>query len=315
MARPRRIDWPHTFYHVLSRGNERRTVFEATADFEKFLGLLGRLGERYGIQVWSYVLMGNHYHLVVKTRDANLSQAMQWLGTSYTSYFNRERGRSGHLFQGRYKSFVIEEEHYLRQLILYVHRNPLRAGMVGRVSDYGWSSYVCLGYGRRCRPWLKRGKTLGLFGDDPSEFRRQVQEYSEEAVSLLEDLRHGLALCSEKAAKAVKAKLPRVPVETDELARRLQTCEPVQEVLAELGGKLSLSTDELAELTRPIRGIERPLRDALIYLVWRQGSYGLAEIGRHSGVGYASISHSRKRGEEYVGSSKELQRALGIAIP
>ena len=287
-------------------------MFEGTADYEKFLELLGCLGERYGIEVWTYVLMGNHYHLVVKTREANLSRAMQWLGTSYTSYFNRRRGRSGHLFQGRFKSFVIEEEHYLRQLILYVHRNPLRARMVERVSDYKWSSYVCLGYGRRCRPWLEREKTLGLFGGDQSEFRRQVQEYSEEEVSLLENLRHGLALCSEKAAKAVKARLSGGPVCANEEVRKLQTCEPVESALAELGVRLGLSADELGELARPIRGIERPLREVLIYVVWRQGSYGLAEIGRHFGVGYSSISHSRKRGEEYVRRSKPLQRTLGI---
>lgn len=136
MTRPPRYDLPHTFYHVLSRGNERKTIFENEGDHEKFLMLLGRLPERFGLEVWSYVLMGNHYHLILKNRDGNLSRGMQWLGTSYTSYFNWKWGRSGHLFQGRFKSFVVEEESYLRQLILYVHRNPLRGGLVERLSEY-----------------------------------------------------------------------------------------------------------------------------------------------------------------------------------
>ncbi|MDA0840789.1 MAG: transposase [Planctomycetota bacterium] len=144
MARPRRYDLPHAFYHVLSRGNDRQLIFENDADRERFLDLLGRLTQRFGIQVWSYVLMGNHYHLILKNQDGKLSQAMQWFGTSYTSYFNWKWGRSGHLFQGRFKSFLVEGESYLRQLILYVHRNPLRAGRVERLSDYRWSSYLCL---------------------------------------------------------------------------------------------------------------------------------------------------------------------------
>jgi hypothetical protein len=101
--------------------------------------------------------------------------------------------------QGRFKSFLVEEESYLRQLVLYVHRNPLRAGMVERLSDYRWSSYLCLGYGRQCLPWLEREKVLRVFGSDQREFRSQVQSYSEEESHLLEDLRHGLLLDSEKA--------------------------------------------------------------------------------------------------------------------
>jgi REP element-mobilizing transposase RayT len=102
MARPLRIDQEDTFYHVLNRGNERRAIFRDEHDYEGFLDRLGRCSQRFGLDVLAYVLMGNHYHLLVKTHEANLSAAMQWLQVAYGSWHNRRHQRSGHLFQGRF---------------------------------------------------------------------------------------------------------------------------------------------------------------------------------------------------------------------
>ena len=113
MARPLRIDQEDTFYHVLNRGNERRAIFRDEHDYEGFLDRLGRCSQRFGLDVFAYVLMGNHYHLLVKTREANLSAAMQWLQVAYGSWYNRRHRRSGHLFQGRFKSFPIQSDEHL----------------------------------------------------------------------------------------------------------------------------------------------------------------------------------------------------------
>ena len=96
VARPLRIECADTFYHVLSRGNERRDVFWDDGDRARFLDLLGTLSERFRLELWSYVLMGNHYHLIVRTPGANASQAMQWLNVSYSAWFNAKRQRVGH---------------------------------------------------------------------------------------------------------------------------------------------------------------------------------------------------------------------------
>jgi len=96
MARPLRIDQPDTFYHVVNRGNERRAVFRDDADYQGFLDRLGRCCERFEIDCFAYVLMGNHYHLLVKTRQANLSVAMQWLQVAYSTWHNHRHGRAGH---------------------------------------------------------------------------------------------------------------------------------------------------------------------------------------------------------------------------
>ena len=151
--------------------------------------------------------MGNHYHLLLKTRKDNLSRALQWLGVSYSGYFNWRWSRSGHVFQGRFKSFIIQEETYLKQLILYIHRNPLRAKIVERLADYPWSSYPCLAYGRNCAGWLKRDKVLKLYGGDKKSFREAVQKYSEEEESLFENLREGLFLGGEEVFDRLKEKI------------------------------------------------------------------------------------------------------------
>ena len=143
MARQWRIEFPGAIYHVLSRGNGHQDIFFGVDDRLLFCDLLAELSERFNFEIYAYMLMGNHYHLLLKTRDANLSRAMQWFGTSYTRKFDINNQRSGHLFQGRFKSIIVENDSYLLRLSCYIHRNPLRAGIVDRLADFPWSSYQC----------------------------------------------------------------------------------------------------------------------------------------------------------------------------
>ena len=105
------------------------------------------MSERFAMSVYAYVLMGNHYHLVVKTERANLKKAMHWFGTTYTQRFNFRHSRKGHLFQSRCKSILVQNDACLVQLSYYIHRNPLKAGVVKRLADYRWSSYLAYAYG------------------------------------------------------------------------------------------------------------------------------------------------------------------------
>ena len=135
MARQWRIEFPGALYHVLSRGNSGQDIFVSDDDRYLFLALLKELSERYNVEAYAYVLMSNHYHLLLKTMDANLSKAMQWFGTSFTRKFNLNNQHSGHLFQGRFKSIIVENDFYLLRLSCYIHRNPLRAGIVEQLAD------------------------------------------------------------------------------------------------------------------------------------------------------------------------------------
>ena len=111
MARPLRIEVENGWHHVTARGNERRAIFRDDTDRRRFLGLLAEVTTRHGLVIAAYVLMDNHYHLVVRTPLANLSRAIQWVNVSYSIAFNRRHRRSGHLFQGRFiKSVLVDEE-------------------------------------------------------------------------------------------------------------------------------------------------------------------------------------------------------------
>jgi len=113
MSRQWRIEYPGAIYHVLSRGNNRQEIFKTDDDRHLFLELLEELSARFHVGIYAYVLMSNHYHLLFQTHKHNLSRCMQWLGVTYTRRFNLNNRQSGHLFQGRFKSIIVENETYL----------------------------------------------------------------------------------------------------------------------------------------------------------------------------------------------------------
>ena len=141
MARSLRDEYPGAYYHLINRGNAGENIFDRDGDKEKFLQYLNKAVGRFSIIIHTYCLMANHYHLLVKTAQPNLSVAIQWLNASYAAYYNRKHRRSGHLFQGRYKAILIDADEYLRQLSRYIHLNPVRAKIVTKPAEYPWSSY------------------------------------------------------------------------------------------------------------------------------------------------------------------------------
>ena len=164
MARPLRVEFPGAFYHVINRGNAGKAIFRSNRDRETFLEYLGTTVERFGIKVHTYCLMTNHYHLLIETPEANLSRAVQWLNVSYAAYFNRKRQRCGHLFQGRFKSILVDADTYLKHLSRYIHLNPLRANMVEQLVSHPWSSYPAFVGKAKAPDWLERDWLLSLFG-------------------------------------------------------------------------------------------------------------------------------------------------------
>ncbi len=140
MVRSLRVDYPGAWHHVMSRGASRRTVFLGDADREAWLQLVGDVASRYGIEVGAYVLMGNHWHLLVHSERPELSRAMQRLIGVYTQRFNKRHGFDGALFRGRFHSVLVDSETYLGRVVSYIHRNPFEAGMVDQLGEYKWSS-------------------------------------------------------------------------------------------------------------------------------------------------------------------------------
>jgi len=142
MSRPLRIEYPNAVYHITSRGNARDDIYLSDNDREDFLEILSVVIERFNWICHAYCLMGNHYHLMIETPNANLSRGMRHLNGVYTQKFNHSHHRVGHVFQGRFKSVLIEKEAYLLELCRYIVRNPVAASMVQDAADWEWSSYL-----------------------------------------------------------------------------------------------------------------------------------------------------------------------------
>jgi REP element-mobilizing transposase RayT/predicted XRE-type DNA-binding protein len=140
MARKPRIE-AAGYYHIVNRGVEQRVVFEEAGDYEYFEELMCFYAKCYGITIHNYCLMPNHYHLLVEIEQPNLSRFMKQLGMNYSIYFNKKKRRSGHLWQGRFKSWYVANEAYLYTLMIYIEQNPLKANMVKGLEEYPYSSY------------------------------------------------------------------------------------------------------------------------------------------------------------------------------
>jgi len=149
MARPLRIEYPGAIYHVMNRGNQRQDVFRRKADGETFVEKLEYFSALFNIEIYCYVLMNNHFHLLLRTEEANLGRFMQSFLTSFTVTLNRRNQKSGHLFQGRYKAQLIESQGYISKLSRYIHLNPVRVEKYQDISmkrnillNYTWSSFA-----------------------------------------------------------------------------------------------------------------------------------------------------------------------------
>lgn len=186
MPRPLRIEYENAYYHVMNRGRGRQRIFHGDDYFISFLATLEQAHQRFGLQILSYCLMSNHYHLLVKTPEANLGRAMRHINGQYTQIYNRLRNTDGSLFRGRYKSVLVEKDSYQLQLSRYIHRNPIEARMVEQLDEYRWSSYPCY-VGRRPTPdWLYQTEIyqqLGVKSRHRDRYRAYVEMGVDEEIA------------------------------------------------------------------------------------------------------------------------------------
>lgn len=164
MTRPLRLEFAGALYHVTSRGDRKSVIYRDDADRRAWIETLDRVCQRHNFLVHCYCQMGNHYHLLVETLDGNLSQGMRQLNGLYTQHFNRHHKQVGHLFQGRYKSILVQKESYLLELTRYVVLNPLRANVVGRLEEWPWSSHRFFMGEADAPQWLETNWLLRKFG-------------------------------------------------------------------------------------------------------------------------------------------------------
>jgi len=218
MARAIRVEFEGAVYHVMARGNERRRIFRADADRKLWLRTLEEMISQFGVVVHVYCLMRNHYHLIVETPHANLSQSLGWLQTTYTLRFNRRHRRNGHLFQGRFKAQLVEASGYGRELLRYIHLNPVRPRdksavippeRAAELDAYPWSSHrACAGLEPK-PSWLSL-EWLAYLGPNEAEAREEYRRGIAEAFGTHLDspwdrLQGGIVLGSESLWEKTKA--------------------------------------------------------------------------------------------------------------
>src|SRR4030042_1692045 len=304
VSRPLRIEYPGAFYHVTSRGNERRTVFQSNRDREKYLSYLESAHERYGAVIHVYCLMGNHYHLLLETPRGNLSQIIHHINGAYTTYFNIKRDRSGHLFQGRFKGILVEKDAYCKELSRYIHLNPVRASMVKTPSEYSWSSYRYF-IGKDKKPqWLTTELVLGDFGGGGRKGYRGYREYVErrETKELESPFKRVIAstfLGSEEFIKNIRMEY---------LEKKKKDKRNIPAIKKILKGP---SLEEIEKTVVKVLGKERALyKKMCIYLSHQYSGMRLEEIGTYFGMKNGAISQLSRRFKETIKGDKELGRII-----
>lgn len=181
MPRAPRLEYPGAFYHVISRGNRQQPIFHRKVDYQRFLDILYAAVEHYDFRLYAYVLMPNHFHLLLEQGDWPLSRLIQVMLTSYARWSNRRYQQTGHLFQGRYRAILCDKESYLLELTRYIHLNPVRAKIVKDPRDYPWSSYLAyLGIASGKEP--ETGLILGMLHRRKAAARQAYERFVLDAL-------------------------------------------------------------------------------------------------------------------------------------
>jgi len=278
MTRPLRLEFSGALYHVTSRGDDRKKIYFEDADFELFLNTLGDVCEQYNWVIHAYCLMTNHYHLLIETPDGNLSKGMRQLNGVFTQAINRKHARVGHLFQGRYKSILVDKDAYLLELCRYIVLNPVRARMVESPAEWGWSSWHSM-VGNMTPPvWLATDFVLSLFDRNRAS---AIKEYIEfvadgEGVSIWDNLQHQIFLGGDDFIEKYQGMQHTLPGNLREIPLK-QRRKPV----------LSLAQYQQQSSTR----------DEAIFLAYKSGGYTLKQVGDHFKLHYSRVSRIVAKGK------------------
>lgn len=290
MARPLRIELEGGLYHVTSRGIARHRIFRDDADCRQRLEWLRQTVEVYGWRLHAFALLANHDHLLVETPRANLSAGMQFLNGSYTSDFNRRHRRASHLFQGRYKAVLIEQEGHYREVSRHIHLGPVLAQLAQRPEQWPWSSYAGYHSLRGCLPWITYDRVLAEFGPDAVAARRAYRRFVAEGLdhpldNPLAGAVHGWVLGSKRFVRQVGTLLRRRAANPAAPRQRQQLEGPAVERIIEL---VAAHFHEDASRWQGGRRNDLPGRAVAAYLARRR--FGHSATRTATALGYADAS-------------------------
>lgn len=288
MARPLRLEHAGALWHVTCRGNERRSIFRDDRDRNLFLAVLSEAVELFAWRLHAYVLMGNHYHLLLETPEANLSRGMHRINAVYSQSFNRRHDRAGHLLQGRFKAILVEKERHLLELVRYVVLNPVRAGLARDARDWPWSNYLATAGLRQAPAWLETEWTISQFGSGAGA-RCAYREFVGAGACRLEqpwkNITDQLFLGSEDFRRRIRAMRLTAPVSSEvPLAQRVAIRPNLSDVVRASASVLGVDESEVRKQRRT------PLRLAVAYVGRTDALARLADLGATLDVSVTSAS-------------------------
>ena len=312
MSRPLRIQYPGAWNHVMNRGSGGRPIFIEKADYQGFADLLTEAVAMWNMKVSAYCLMPNHYHLLVQTPGANLSKCMMYINGVYTQRFNRDHRRGGQLFRGRYKSILIDADSYVLELVRYIHRNPLEAGLVDRLDNYVWSSHKGYLSDAKKWNWLYKDFVLTFFSNDSAERRKRYKAFvskksPEEVNQILGRKKLPSVLGSEKFVDWVKTSSFREKLD-EEVPESKSLAPDPKRIKDEVCKAFGV---DRAVLTVSQRGIPNEPRAVAIYLFRRLRGDRLDEIGKEFGMEeYSSVSSVIQRMKTEISTNRKLRKRV-----
>ena len=288
MARPLRIEYEGAIFHVTSRGNERRNIVRDGRDRRRFLDFLGRVTEDRRWRLYAWVLMSNHYHLLLELRETGLSKGIHWLNQRLAQTFNGRHDRVGHLFQGRFKAIHVEREGHFLELLRYIVLNPVRAKMIENVAEYEWSSYAATAGPAPAPGWLDVRGALAQFDSSNVDVARAEYRTFVEAgcdgYRPWDQLNGQIYLGSEQfrdtlqkriGAKSLAREHPR--------AQRNPLSPAVDQIASRVADTFSVPLEQLRGRSR------RPARKALALLAEEEGGCTQSEIARWMDISRAAL--------------------------
>jgi putative transposase len=317
MARPLRIFYPNAVYHVTCRGNERKNIFRDDHDRRLFLEKLKTSIEIYGVKVQAYVLMSNHFHLIVETPKANLSDFMRHFNIAYTGAYNRRHKRVGHLYQGRYKAILVDKDSYLLELSRYLHLNPVRIKssrersyqeQIRTLERYIWSSLGGYIDTKKKVPWITYDQVLNQVGGSRTKYKEFVKEGMKTGYRTPWDKVEGqMVLGDKRFLQKLKGKWEKAASRREQPSARAFSAVDSEAVIGAASAYFKIAIDELIKK----RTRYRDERSVVMNLMYRLSAISQAEIGRTlGGLDYTAVSRERKRLRDKIAVDQKLRRAM-----
>ncbi len=312
MSRPLRIQFPDAWYHIMNRGRRSENIFIDKNDYYNFINLLKELVEDYNIKVAAYCMLPNHYHLLVQTPDSNISRAMRHLNGVYTQRYNRSHNCDGTLFRGRYKSILVDGDSYLMELVRYIHRNPLEAGLADHLENYPWSSHKGYISGAKKWNWLNKNYILNLFANKRADavriYRKFVlKETSEEINNIFIRRKFPAIIGSDTFIDKIKNRFFESKTH-EEIPETKFLAPDASKIIRKICKFYNVNEEEIFSSRR---GYFNEPRNVSIYLMRRLRGDTLKEVGEFFGINRNStISSVVERLKTEIKKNRKLKKRI-----